>query len=203
MSGRAVSWALRLYPKRWRRRYGREVLDLADELVAFGETTSTRAAVGLVPAAPREHLQVLRPRRAVLAFGAAVVVLIGVLAATALGGRTPSSSRPASGAIFTAFVEPTASTREIAVLRRELSRWEPEQVRSCQYVDKAQSFAQFKEKFRADPDVVRAMTAEMMPSSFRCALAEADGMVHVVRELVAKPDIFAVMVGDPAEAKVP
>ena len=65
-------------------------------------------------------------------------------------------------------------------------------MKSCRYVDKAQSFAEFKERFGADPDVLRGLTQEKMPPSFRCTLAQAAGLFQVASELVTEPGIYSV-----------
>ena len=115
MSSRRLGWAVRFYPRRWRQRYGGEVRDLAEELIGSGESTSTRAAGGIVLAAVREHCRAMgRPRRATAVAGGAVVLLAGVLAATTLGAkaplRAPTGPRQASRATFIAFIAPDAST---------------------------------------------------------------------------------------------
>ena len=137
-----------------------------------------------------------RPRRAMAVIGGSVVVLAGVLAAMTLGAKaplpTPNGPRLASRATFIAFVDPYASTPEISALGRDLAGWEPEPVKSCRYVDKAQSFAEFKERFGADPDVLKGMTQEEMPPSFRCTLAEPGRLAHVASELVAEPGVYSV-----------
>ena len=199
MSGRPLGWAVRLYPRRWRQRYGGEVRDLADELVGSGESTPTRAAGGIALAAAREHLRALRARRAFAVLGAAVVVLAGALAATTLGAKAPVPSPPAAflatQATFIAFIDPDASASDISALGRDLTGWEPKHVKSCRYVDKAQSFAGFKERFRADPDVLKGMTQQKMPPSFRCTLAQAGGFFEVASKLVVQPGVYSVEKG--------
>jgi cell division protein FtsX len=200
-----VGWALRLHPRRWRQRYGGEVRDLVDEIVGSGETTSTRAVGGIVLPASREQFRALRrPRRAITVLVVAVAALAGVLAATTLGAKAPlprpSASRLASETMFIAFMDPKATTPEISALARDLAGWEPKQVKSCRYVDKAQSFAEFKEKFRDDPGTLKGVILEMMPPSFRCTLAEAGGLPQVNRHLVAEPGIYFVRAGSLAAA---
>jgi hypothetical protein len=200
VSGRPVRWAVGLYPRRWRQRFGSEVHDLADELVGSGESTPTRAAGGIVLAAAREHWRALRrPRRALAVLGGVVAALAGLLAATTIGAKAPVPSPPAaflaSPATFIAFIDPNASTEEISALGRDLTGWEPEQVKSCQYVDKAQSFAGFKERFRADQDALKGMTPEKMPPSFRCTLAQTREFFPVASKLVAQPGIYSVEKG--------
>jgi cell division protein FtsX len=195
-----VEWALRLYPRRWRRRYGSEVRDLVDEVVGSGGTTSTRAAAGIVLAAAREHYRALRrPRRAIAVLAVAVTALAGTLAATTLGAKAPSprpsASRLASETMFVAFMDPKATTPEISALGRDLAGLEPKRVKSCRYVDKAESFAEFRETFRADPGTLKGMTLGMMPPSFRCTLAEAGQLPQVARQLVTEPGIFFVRAG--------
>jgi hypothetical protein len=197
VSGRPVRWAVRFYPKRWRQRYGGEVRDLADELVGSGESTSTGAVGGIVLAAAREHFRAMRrPRPTMAVVGGAVAVLASVLAAMTLGARAPLPSphgpSQASRATFIAFIDPDASTPEISALGRDLAGWEPEPVKSCRYVDKAQSFAEFKRRFGADPNVLKGMTQEEIPPSFRCTLAQAGTLARVARELVAEPGIYSV-----------
>ena len=46
---------LALYPKTWRERYGAELLDLTDDLVAAGDTTPWRAALDLLAGAMKER----------------------------------------------------------------------------------------------------------------------------------------------------
>jgi protein-S-isoprenylcysteine O-methyltransferase Ste14 len=70
---------LALYPRRWRHRYGAEVADLADELVAAGDTTPLRAALGLLAGAGAERWRVLTTR-AVLVPAAASAVAVGAIA---------------------------------------------------------------------------------------------------------------------------
>lgn len=197
MNSRRLGWAVRFYPRRWRQRYGGEVRDLAEELIGSGESTRTRAAGSIVLAAVREHFRAMgRPRRATAVAGGAVVLLAGVLAATTLGAKAPLLSphgpRQASRATFIAFIAPDASTPEISALGRDLTGWEPAQVKSCRYVDKAQSFAEFKRRFGADPDLLKGLTQAEMPPSYRCTLAEAGRLAQVARQLVTEPGIYSV-----------
>jgi protein-S-isoprenylcysteine O-methyltransferase Ste14 len=73
---------LALYPRDWRERYGTEVADLADELVAAGERTPRRAAVDLVAGAVLERWRVLTSR-AVLVRVAAIGAAVGGVALVA------------------------------------------------------------------------------------------------------------------------
>ena len=79
MTRRLVRWPLALYPRSWRNRYGAEVADLTDELIATGETTALRAGLNLMVGAAIEQ------RRAAAASAGAVLVS-GVLTAIAAAG---------------------------------------------------------------------------------------------------------------------
>jgi protein-S-isoprenylcysteine O-methyltransferase Ste14 len=54
MSG-PVRWLIALYPRAWRDRYGREVADLAEQLVRAGDTTPLRAWLDLAAGAAIER----------------------------------------------------------------------------------------------------------------------------------------------------
>ncbi|GIH19910.1 methyltransferase family protein [Rugosimonospora africana] len=75
-----IGWLLRLYPRAWRDRYGAELSQLIDDLVAAGETTRVRTGVNLVAGAAVAWSKVVA-RRAVLLRVGAVVVVGGILAA--------------------------------------------------------------------------------------------------------------------------
>jgi protein-S-isoprenylcysteine O-methyltransferase Ste14 len=70
---------LAAYPRGWRDRYGAEVADLADELIAAGETTPLRAGLNLLAGAALERARVLTSR-AVLAPAAAAAAAAGLIA---------------------------------------------------------------------------------------------------------------------------
>jgi protein-S-isoprenylcysteine O-methyltransferase Ste14 len=79
-----------LYPRGWRDRYGAEVADLADELIAAGETTSRRAALDLLAGAAAERWRVIASR-AVLATAAAAA---GIALAVTHTLRGAEETRP-------------------------------------------------------------------------------------------------------------
>jgi protein-S-isoprenylcysteine O-methyltransferase Ste14 len=68
-----------LYPRGWRDRYGAELTDLADELIAAGETTPRRAALDLLAGAAAERWRAITSP-AVLAPAAAAAVAAGAIA---------------------------------------------------------------------------------------------------------------------------
>jgi protein-S-isoprenylcysteine O-methyltransferase Ste14 len=74
---------LALYPRPWRDRYGAEVADLADELIAAGDTTPLRAALGLLAGAGVERWRVATSR-AVLTPAIAWAAVAGAIALTVI-----------------------------------------------------------------------------------------------------------------------
>ena len=71
-------WLLALYPRRWRDRYGAEVADLADELIAAGDTTPLRAALGLLAGAGAERWRVATSRAVLMPAAASAAAAGGI-----------------------------------------------------------------------------------------------------------------------------
>jgi signal peptidase I len=93
----SLELALRLYPRSWRNRYGREVTDLAAELTDERGSTEQRVALGLVMGAPRvwRHRGLTGVSRRVLT---TVAVLVG---AGTFGGVLLSEAAPAASSATT------------------------------------------------------------------------------------------------------
>jgi hypothetical protein len=107
-----VRWMLMLYPRSWRRRYGEEVGDLSEELLAAGEATRLRLGLELVRSAFVERVH---RRRAIVLLSscAAVVLLVGVvLFATHGPGRDFSAN--GSGGTSTTVASSTTTTNPIS-----------------------------------------------------------------------------------------
>jgi len=78
-------FALALYPRAWRRRYGQELEDLCDECAERGETAPLQLGAGVLVAALRERSRSLsssRPRRALVAGVAVLALLAAVIVPT-------------------------------------------------------------------------------------------------------------------------
>jgi protein-S-isoprenylcysteine O-methyltransferase Ste14 len=84
MSRRWMRWLLMLYPKSWRERYGREVLNLTDELIRAGDVTPRRAGLDLVAVAIGERGRALWARIRVL--NLAIRNLVFTIVVPGLGG---------------------------------------------------------------------------------------------------------------------
>ena len=85
-------WLLRLYPRRWRERYGEEMVDLIDELVSAGMTTRARVTLGIAAAAATERARSWRRPRTILVGGAVAVAAAGATLGLVLATRTPVPS---------------------------------------------------------------------------------------------------------------
>lgn len=85
---------LGLYPRCWRDRYGAEVADLADELIAAGDTTRLRAALDLAAGAGVEHWRVLTSRAVLVPAAAAGAVLAGIALAVSRTLHGAAARRP-------------------------------------------------------------------------------------------------------------
>jgi hypothetical protein len=81
MGDQVLRWVLKLHPKAWRERYGNEILDLADELVAEHESTWVRLALGLLASVLIERFRSLVQRHRVLvASSLAAIAIVGITA---------------------------------------------------------------------------------------------------------------------------
>jgi protein-S-isoprenylcysteine O-methyltransferase Ste14 len=85
---------LALYPRRWRDRYGAEVADLADELIAAGDTTPLRAALGLLAGAGVERWRVTTSRAVLIPWAASAAAAGGIVLAVSRTLHGAPANRP-------------------------------------------------------------------------------------------------------------
>lgn len=85
---------LALYPRGWQHRYGSEVADLAEELIAAGETTPTRAALGLFAGAAVERWRVSTSRAVLTPAAAAAAAACGIALAVSHTLNGAAATRP-------------------------------------------------------------------------------------------------------------
>jgi signal peptidase I len=110
--------ALRAYPRSWRERYEREVLDLAVEMIVERGEGERRVALGLLLNAPRAWIlrrRALKPRHVLVGVALAVAGIATGLASV-LVPATPAASSPfkiASGAM-----EPALKLNEVVQVRQ-------------------------------------------------------------------------------------
>jgi protein-S-isoprenylcysteine O-methyltransferase Ste14 len=83
-----------LYPRGWRDRYGAEVADLADELVAAGETTRLRSMLGLFGGAAAERWRVATSRAVLVPTAAAGAAAGGIALAVSRTLHGAAATRP-------------------------------------------------------------------------------------------------------------
>ena len=83
-------------------------------------------------------------------------------------------------------------------MRQELAGMVPAQVKSCRYVDKSQAWAQFKQMFSSEPDMVKVMKAKMLPSQFACVPAKAQNITQLANGIQKQPGVY--YVGYPGQA---
>jgi hypothetical protein len=114
MTRRLLHALVALYPPAFRRRYGRELHDLVDELSVREPRRALRSATGLVGGAAGEWWQRSRPAAvaALLVPALALTVGIGLATRSGGGGRTPGHTtferhaRPIPAQRLRAYVDP-------------------------------------------------------------------------------------------------
>lgn len=82
------------------------------------------------------------------------------------------TERIKGGVKLEAFMQVHATEQQIADVRAALDK-DPE-VKSFTFLDKDAAFAEFKEIFRKEPDLVKNINASSLPTSFRIAPAQAE-----------------------------
>jgi cell division transport system permease protein len=90
------------------------------------------------------------------------------------------------------FLNPTVSSQEIAGLRQELDSMTPGQIKNCSYVNKLAAFAEFRQMFSGEPDMLKVMSPEKMPPSFRCVPARAQNVSELAAQFSKQPGVYNV-----------
>ena len=86
MRGRQFRTLALLYPKAWRERYSEEVTDLSGELLATGETTRLRLALGLARSALIERVRSSHKGGAMAVLSGTVALVLALALALVIGG---------------------------------------------------------------------------------------------------------------------
>jgi cell division transport system permease protein len=114
-------------------------------------------------------------RNIVMTVAAVVTMAVSL---TALGGVlimrqaiNQATVQYQGGVELVVFINAGASAQEITGLRQQLAGMVPEEIRSCHFVDQAAAYAEFKSMFSGQPDMLKVMTVQKMPPSFRCVPA--------------------------------
>jgi cell division transport system permease protein len=90
------------------------------------------------------------------------------------------------------FMEPRASGQEIAAINHELGGMTPTEIKSCRFLDKDQAWAEFKDLFNGQPELIKEMTASAMPTSFQCVPAKAQSITQLASEFSNQPGVYHV-----------
>jgi cell division transport system permease protein len=90
------------------------------------------------------------------------------------------------------FMEPKAGAQEISAIRAELAAMEPAQVQRFSYFDQAQAWAEYKQMFAGLPEMVKVMSAGLLPSSFRCVPAKAQDIAQLSARFQDQPGVMQV-----------
>jgi protein-S-isoprenylcysteine O-methyltransferase Ste14 len=85
---------LALYPRGWRDRYGAEVADLADELIAAGEATPLRTVLDLLAGAGAERWRVITSRAVLVPTAASAAAAAGIALAVRGTLHGAAATRP-------------------------------------------------------------------------------------------------------------
>jgi cell division transport system permease protein len=96
------------------------------------------------------------------------------------------------GVQFIVFMQPSASVQEVSGMHQELAAMVPGQIQSCSYVDKNAAWAEFKQMFSGEPDMVKVMNADKLPSSFRCVPAKAQNITQLADEIQKQAGVYTV-----------
>jgi cell division transport system permease protein len=90
------------------------------------------------------------------------------------------------------FMEPRASAQEIAAINHELAGMTPTEIKSCRFLNKDQAWAEFKDLFNGQPELIKEMTASAMPTSFQCVPAKAQSITQLASEFSNQPGVYHV-----------
>jgi cell division transport system permease protein len=88
------------------------------------------------------------------------------------------------------FLQPGVSHNESVAIGRELST--AQGVKTYRYVDQSQAFKEFKTIFGGEPDLVNAVSAKDMPSSYRVVPTNASDVSQLGRSFNGQPGVLHV-----------
>ncbi len=96
------------------------------------------------------------------------------------------------------FMKAGATATETSALDQELKSMVPNQVKRCTYFDKQQAYSEFKQMFSGEPDMLKVMSVDLMPPSFRCVPAKAQNIGQLANEFGRQPGVYDVAYPDKA-----
>lgn len=87
------------------------------------------------------------------------------------------------------FMQPSATKAEIVAVDQQIKSLEPAVIEHCAFYDKAKSWAEFRQLFRQQPDIIRVMKLQFMPTSYRCVPAKAQNIGVLANQFQGKPGV--------------
>lgn len=160
--------------------------------------THFRAVVGYVV---RDAWRGIRRRPGLAASATLTVSLCAMLAggaAIARAGVDSTMARWADGVEFVVYLQPNADRSDVARVG-DLLR-ESDGVREVTRVTQQQAFAEYRRLYAGESTMVEAVTADLLPSSFRVAPNDADpGLIRRITEpLASDAAVYQVVTADDA-----
>lgn len=164
------------------------------------ESTWTRL-VAMAGYATRDGLRGLRRRPGLAASAILTVSLCALLAggaAIARAGVDATMSRWADGVEFVVYLQPGAAPSDVARVHDELTN--AEGVRRVTRVTQEAAYEEYRQLYSGDPTMTDAVTADLLPSSFRVAPVDADpGLIRrITGPLASDPAVYQVVTADQA-----
>jgi cell division transport system permease protein len=127
--------------------------------------------------------------------GAAIIAM--AVSLTALGGVlimrqaiNKASVQWRGGVEMAIFLNPSVSTNETSAIRQELSTTPG--VKNFHFVDKTHAYAEFREIFGGNNDIVSVLSPSDMPPSFRVVPTKAQDISQLGRQFSGQPGVLKV-----------
>ena len=134
-------------------------------------------------------------RNGLMSVAAIVTIAVGLLFFGAAlmwqQGVDRQTARWRGGIELSVFMQPAASDQQIEAVNQELNS-APE-VKSASFVDKTAAYAEMKELFAAQPEVVDAVGEQDAPPSFRVVPSKAEQVEDVGARFKDKPGVLNVV----------
>ncbi|MCU4185677.1 ABC transporter permease [Acidiferrimicrobium sp. IK] len=98
------------------------------------------------------------------------------------------------------FMQPSASSNQVGAVGHELSSMPG--IRSYHFVDKPHAYAEFKQIFAGQPDLLQALDVNSMPTSYRVVPVRAQDAAQLARQFQGQPGVRTVTYAQQEIAKL-
>jgi cell division transport system permease protein len=98
------------------------------------------------------------------------------------------------------FMQPNASNNQVGAVAHELSAMPG--IRSYHFVDKTHAYAEFKQIFAGQPDLLQALDANQMPTSYRVVPTRAQDASQLAKQFQGQPGVRTVTYAQQEIAKL-